>query len=323
MKLAVVGCGAVGSYYGAQLCRRGHDTHFLLRSDYDAVVRHGVRILSPRGDFAVQPRGARRPEDIGPSDVVLIALKTTANARFATLVPPLVGPETAVVTLQNGLGNEDQLAALLGPEPVFGGLCFVCLNRVAPGVIRHTAHGRIILGEFRRRPSPRVHQLAAWFQDAGIPCTLADDLEQAHWEKLVWNVPFNGLGVAASVGPDAYLDPRLPAATTPRQTWPTDRLLAEPVWEGIIRRLMHEVIAVANALGYPVAPRLADDMIDRTRCMGAYRASTLLDFERGLPLELDSLFLEPRRRARAVGIPTPHLDRLCAVLEILGGDASP
>src|SRR5277367_3765756 len=106
MKIAVVGCGAVGSYYGAKLGRSGQEMHFLLRSDYDVVRRSGVRILSPEGDFQFHPRCAKSPDEIGHADLVLIGLKTTANDQLPRLVTPLVGPSTAVMTLQNGLGNE-------------------------------------------------------------------------------------------------------------------------------------------------------------------------------------------------------------------------
>src|SRR4029077_6371104 len=118
MKIAVVGCGAVGSYYGAMLCRAGAEVHFLLRSDYDAVRRHGVFIRSPAGDFNVRPKCAQTPADIGASDLVLIGLKTTANHRFPDLLPPLVNANTAVLTLQNGLGNEEALAKLFPKEQI-------------------------------------------------------------------------------------------------------------------------------------------------------------------------------------------------------------
>src|SRR5260221_12306268 len=108
MKVAVVGCGAVGSFYGAKLAQAGADVHFLLRSDYETVRRSGVSVRSPQGDFRVRPKCARTPEEIGPSDLVLIGLKTTVNSEFPRLLPPLVHHSTAVVTLQNGLGNEEQ-----------------------------------------------------------------------------------------------------------------------------------------------------------------------------------------------------------------------
>ena len=317
MKIAVVGCGAVGSYYGACLTRAGADVHFLLRSDYEAVRTHGVRIQSVNGNFAVHPRAARRPEEIGACDAVLIGLKTTANEQFGVLLPALTGPDTMLVTLQNGLGNEDRLAALFGPDHAFGGLCFVCLNRTAPGVIRHTAHGLVVLGEYRRPPSARVRALEAVFQQAGVPCRVAEDLERAHWEKLVWNVPFNGLGVAGVVGLENVLAGRVPATVTRRETLPTDELLRDPCWERLVGELMREVILAARGVGYPLGEELVGENLARTRCMGPYKASTLLDFEQGLPLEVDGLFAEPLRQAKAAGVALPRLEALCAVLQVL------
>ncbi|MFM1769057.1 MAG: 2-dehydropantoate 2-reductase [Verrucomicrobiota bacterium] len=316
LKIAVVGCGALGGFYGAKLSRAGHDVHFLLRSDYEAVLRDGLQVRSRAGDFTARPRCAQDPGEIGPADLVLIGLKTTANHAFPRLLPPLVGHHTRVLTLQNGLGNEEQLAALFPADQILGGLCFVCLNRIAPGVVHHLDHGRIVLGEFGRPAQPRTHELAALFQQAGVSCEVTGDLARAHWEKLVWNIPFNGLGVAscaglAALGPGAEpIHPREPCRDTAA-------LLGDPPWESLVRELMHEVIATAHRLGYPVEESLAHQQIERTRSMGAYRASTLVDFERGQVLELESLFLEPLRHARQAGVATPRLEALCRVLQAL------
>src|SRR5438034_630456 len=296
MKIGVVGCGALGSYYGAKLGRAGREVHLLLRSDYEVVRRNGVQVRSVEGDFHVQPKCARAAAEIGVCDLVLIGLKTTANHQFPRLLPPLVGAKTAVMTLQNGLGNEAQMAALFGPEKILGGLCFVCLNRVEPGVIHHLAHGTIVLGEHQRWPEPRTHDIASMFRHAGVPCKVTANLERAHWEKLVWNVPFNGLGVASAAGYDAV------AAGGVRRDAPlgpcliTEQMLADPRWEELARELMLEVIAAANALGLKISNSLAEKQISRTRAMGAYKASTLIDFERRQPLELESMFLEPLRQ---------------------------
>jgi len=319
MKIAVVGCGAVGSYYGAMLCRAGQEVHFLLRSDFEAVRQKGVTIRSPAGNFTIHPQCAKTPEAIGWSDLVLIGLKTTANHHFPKLLPPLVGPHTAVVTLQNGLGNTEQLARLFSPEQILSGLCFVCLNRVEPGVIHHMEYGMIVLGEFQRRAGPRTHGLAAMFQDAGVPCKVTDNLAQAQWEKLVWNIPFNGLGVAGAAGYEALTgakcEVRSASAVGPVLT--TDKLLGDPRWEKLLRELMLEVIAAAAALGFEIPVAYAEEQIERTRTMGAYKASTLLDFEHGRPLELESMFLEPLRRAQQAGVPVPRMARLCEVLQQL------
>jgi 2-dehydropantoate 2-reductase len=358
MKIAVVGCGAVGSFYGASLARAGHQVHFLLRSDYETVRRDGVRIEGAGGDFVACPHCARRPEEIGPSDLVLIGLKTTANDQFSRLLPPLVGSASAVLTLQNGLGNEEQLAALFPVEQVMGGLCFVCLNRLAPGVVRHFGFGQVVLGEFQRPPSDRTHELATCFREAGVRCMVTENLAQAHWEKLVWNIPFNGLGVASAVpgalkqlssstpaglsgttaAPVQSQSARLHGQTVPpamdqdrAQAVPTlsslapqraslsrclttDQLLADERWAKLVGELMLEVIAAARALGFQIPEAFADELIARTRKMGAYKASTLIDFERGQALELDSLLREPLRQATRVGVPMPRLSALCAAL---------
>lgn len=332
MKIAVIGPGAVGSYYGAKLAHDGHEVHFFLRSDYEQVRRHGVKILSPEGNFNVRPKCARKPEEIGAADLVLIALKTTANDQLATLVPPVVGPRTAVLTLQNGLGNEEALAKLFPVEQIMGGLCFVCLNRLEPGVIQHIAHGKIELGEFQRWPEPRTHDIASAFRHAGIPCSVRDNLERAHWEKLVWNIPFNGLGVASCAGSAEELfaaelrepkrrttvaSPRASSTLRTEQCLTTDKLIGDPAWLRIVEALMHEVINAGNAFTPGIPLELAAELIARTRIMGAYRPSTLIDFQRALPIEVEALFLEPLRRARSRNIPTPHLAILCEILQQL------
>jgi 2-dehydropantoate 2-reductase len=312
MKIGVIGAGAVGGFYGGKLCRTGEDVHILLRGDYEAVNTRGLRIESADGDFTVYPHAHDTPEGIGPCDLVLVALKTSANELYAELITPLVGKHTAILCLQNGLGNCEQLAELFGAEKILGGLCFVCLNRSAPGVIQHLAFGKIIMGEHTRPPQKRTRTFAALFKEAGVPCTVAENLEQGLWEKLVWNIPFNGLGVVAAADLPALEGQPIPKTLGP--VWPTDKLLANPDWENWVRDLMDEIISAANAKSLGLDPALAKAMIERTRAMGEYRASTLIDFENGQPLELESMFREPLRQAQATGVPVPRLEALVSVL---------
>lgn len=317
MKIGIVGCGALGSYYGAKLCRDGQEVHFLLRSDYDVVRRGGVRILSNEGDFHVNPKCARDPKEIGPCDLVLVGLKTTANDQFSKLIPPLIGVQTAILTLQNGLGNEAQLAQLFGSEKILGGLCFVCLNRLEPGKIQVIDSGKILLGEFGRWPEPRTHDVASMFRQAGVPCKVTDNLEQAHWEKLIWNIPFNGLGVAGTAGYDALLTGKWAETGELRACLTTEDLLSDPRWDRLVRELMGETISVGQALGFKIPAEAAAKQIKRTRAMAPYKASTLIDFERGKALELEALFLEPLRQAKEAGVRTARLNALCEVLQQL------
>lgn len=319
MKIVVVGPGALGSFYGAKLCQAGHEVHFLLRSDYEAVRRDGVWIESSEGDFRVRPHPARSPQEIGPADLVLIGLKTTANHVLPQVLPPLTGPNTTILTLQNGLGNEAAVAAVIGAEKTMGGVCFVCLNRIAPGRIRHIAHGNVVIGEYGRPPQPRTQCICQAMAETGVKCKVTPNLEQARWEKLVWNIPFNGLGVASAAGLDAVLGGHFAQGAKMQSCLTTDLLLSDRNWEKLVRELMMETIAAARAGGMDILDSAADWQIERTRNMGAYKASTLIDYERGQELELEGLFLEPWRRARAVGVPSPRLAALCGVLSQMAG----
>src|SRR5262249_19278195 len=155
--------------------------------------------------------------------------------QFPNLLLPLVSQRTAVLTLQNGLGNEEALAQLFPAEQIMGGLCFVCLNRVAPGIIHHMDHGQVGVGEFGRWPEPRQHDIATMFRDAGIPCKVTANLAQSHWEKLVWNIPFNGLGVASAAGYESFVGEKLQAdLKRSSNCLSTDLLLADSCWTELV-----------------------------------------------------------------------------------------
>ncbi|MEO0417101.1 MAG: 2-dehydropantoate 2-reductase [Verrucomicrobiota bacterium] len=200
-KIAIVGSGAVGSFYGAviQASNPNIEVHFLMRSDLEAVKANGLKVISDeRDDFHLsQIRCAATTEAIGPVDLVLIALKTTDNQSLIDYLPPLLHDSTAIMTLQNGLGNEDFLADHFGADRILGGLCFVCINRRGPGVVHHMAHGLIEMGEFAvQRQNERTERIAELFKSAEIPCVIRENLMQARWRKLIWNIPFNGLAIS-------------------------------------------------------------------------------------------------------------------------------
>src|SRR5205085_9389044 len=136
-----------------------------------------------------------RTEAIGPCDLVIVAVKTTSNPDLPPLVRPLLGEKTMILTLQNGLGNEEFLAECFGAERILGGLCFVCLNRSEPGVIERYDNGHVVIGEFGRYPQPRTHDVAWEFKRCGVICRVVADLARDRWRKLVWNIPFNGLSI--------------------------------------------------------------------------------------------------------------------------------
>lgn len=290
--VAIVGAGAIGLYYGGRLAAAGKNVRFLLRSDFDEVKRDGIRCESVHGDFHVpKVQGYRRAEEIGPVDLVIVSWKTTANSQLESVLRPLLHADTQVLTLQNGLGNCEAIAALTGPERVLGGLCFVCLNRLAPGFVSHTAGGRLSIGEFRPDDRGRGVEIVRRFKEAGISAEPGEPLAAAQWRKLVWNIPFNGLAITGG------------GVTT-------DVLLDSPEIESRIRSLMAETIAAAKAQGLDLDEDLIEFNIARTRPMGPYRPSSMIDFAEGREVEVEAIWAEPLRRARAVGVQARQLARL-------------
>jgi 2-dehydropantoate 2-reductase len=300
MRIGIIGSGALGLYYGALLQRAGNDVRFLMRRDLDAVTRSGLRVTSPSGDFQLdRVKAFRHPEEMGEVELVVVGLKTFDNDRLVELCRPLVRGSTAVLTLQNGLGNEELLAEAFGAERVLGGVAFLGANRGEPGTVHHLGKGHIRLGEARPGPSARAESLAALFVAAGVRCEAVADLARARWEKLVWNIPFNGLCALTGLT--------------------TDRLLAHPATRDEVVGLMHEVIAGANAQGLS-APIDRDacvaEMMQQTVGLGVYKPSMMIDRLEGRRLELGSIYAIPIARAAARGVEMVRVRMLRALLDL-------
>lgn len=303
--VAVIGAGAVGAYYGARLAQAGHDVRFLLRRDHDAVVAHGFHVTSPDGDFHLaQPAVARTPADIGPVDWIICALKTTSLHDVPFLVGPCVGPDTRILCLMNGLGVEERFAAWFPGARIFGGLAFTCINRGDPGCVHHLRYGAVTVGHLGDDAAEVERALGLW-RDARVDFSGAASLLQGRWEKLAWNIPFNGLCVAGG------------GITT-------DRVVADADLRRAAIRTIEEVCAAGNAdlAAHGESARIdtaavLDRMLSLTDAMGVYRPSTMIDFVEGRPMEVEEIFGEPVRRAAALGVDTPHIALLTALMRRL------
>jgi 2-dehydropantoate 2-reductase len=298
-RIAVVGTGAIGSFYGGKLALGGRDVHFLVRSGFDQIKRSGIRIRGKKENFWVAKAEVHQTTtEIGPCDLVLIAVKATNNDAMVELIPPLLHQDTILFTLQNGLGNEEFLAQHFGAERVMGGLCFICLNRISPGVIEHLDYGHLNLGEFAGVAKERTHKLAREVSECGVECRVVDNLMEEHWHKLVWNIPFNGLTIAAG-------------GITTADILRDDSLRSEAI------ALMNEVVVGAKSCGYNLPMDVVLEHVRRTETMGDYKPSTLLDLEAGRALEVEAIWGEPLRRAQAQGTPMPRLKQLYTRLKTL------
>ena len=303
-RYAIIGTGGLGGFYGGRLARAGCDVHFLLHGDYEHVRDHGLRVDSVEGDF-VLPRVCAygRAADMPRCDVVAVALKTTANDLLGELLPPVIADDGVVLVLQNGLGIEEQVARIVGPDRVMGGLCFLCASKVGPGHIRHLDYGYITLAEYDSRHRPmgiteRMRAIGGDFQAAGIRVNYAEDLILARWKKLVWNIPFSGLS--------AVLD-----ATT-------DRIMANEHSRALAEGLMREVAdAALAAAGREVPEAFIRSQLDDTVKMAPYSPSMLLDYRAGRPMEIEAIFGAPLRAAAAAGCPSPQIETMYRLLKFM------
>ncbi|QDT65282.1 putative 2-dehydropantoate 2-reductase [Calycomorphotria hydatis] len=293
LSYAIVGTGALGGYYGSLLAKAGIDVHFLLNSDYEHVRDHGLKVESPRGDFSLpQVQCYRDVNDVPECDVVILGLKSTRNQLLPELLPPLIGPKTCVLVLQNGLDIEADTARVVGADRVLGGCCFLCSNKIGPGYIKHLDYGRIAFGEYAAEimeVTPRMQAISSDLTQAGIENTPVADLLETRWKKLSWNVPFNGLSVAIDAS--------------------TAEIMADESACQLAEGLMREVQASAKACGKQIEDAFLQKMLDDTRKMVPYDSSMRVDYQLKREMEVESIFGNPLRAAEAAGY-TPRMIRM-------------
>jgi 2-dehydropantoate 2-reductase len=302
-RVAVVGTGAVGGYYGARLQQSGVEVHFLLHRDYRQVAADGLYVQSPEGSFRLpQVNAYADARAMPPCELVIVALKTTANHLLPELLPPVLAPGGTVLMLQNGWGGEALAAKATGSGQILGGLCFICATRVAPGKILHLDYGRISLGAWNRDgaavgTTEQMCRVADLFRRAGIDVFLEDDLALARWKKLVWNMPFNGMSVLHNAR--------------------TDELLAHPQTRARCLAIMQEVRQAADACSRPIFEAFIRKMVADTERMKPYAPSMKVDFDHGRSMELEAIYAAPIREARSRGVEMPESGRLLSELRAL------
>ena len=298
----VVGTGAIGGYYGACLQKAGQQVNFLLRSDYEYVKQHGLAIESLRGNFTLPQVAAYRDvTDIPPADVVIVALKTTQNHLLPKLLPPLLKPDGVVLLLQNGLGMEEFVASIVGSDRVIGGLCFICAHKTKPGQIHHLDYGSLKMAHYRphyeRVPiTDKLCQIAADFEGE-VEVDLSEDLLLSRWEKLVWNIPFNGLSVVLN-------------ATT-------EQMMVSKAARSLIQEIMEEVLLGAKSSARAIPDSIIPTLLHMTEQMKPYRTSMKLDYDAGRSPEIEAIFGQPLKMASAAGVLLPRIAMLYQQLKFL------
>jgi 2-dehydropantoate 2-reductase len=301
MRIAVMAAGAVGGYFGARLAAAGHDVFFIARGAHrDAMLKNGLTVESVHGGVHLEkPNVTDDPAKVGPVDIVLFAVKLWDTEKAAEQARPLLGPDTRVITLQNGVDSYERIAPIVGPERTIAGVTYVVTVIDRPGVIKQTSKFQsIICGTVDGRPDAPFETFVDAAKAAGIPITLSDNIERDRWHKFIFLSATSGATAVTrnSMGP----------------------ILADPDTRALFRNIMRETLAVGKAKGVALDDGFVDERMafaDKN-VPATMKASMANDLDRGNRLELDWLAGEVCRLGKALNVPTPVNDTVYAALKL-------
>lgn len=289
MRIAVVGVGGVGGYFGGRLAQAREDVVFIARGEHlRALQNQGLKVESIKGDFVIQPaRATNDPASVGIVDVVLVGVKAWQVPEVARQMQPMVGPETIVVPLENGVEAPDQLAAVLGAQQVLGGLCRIVSFIAGPGQIRHAGmEPYVAFGELDNRPSERVERLRRAFERSGVQVAIPANIQVALWEKFLFIVSISGVGAVT----------RAPAGV----------IRSLPQTRHMLEQAIREALAVGQARGIPLAEETAAGIMALIDGAAAdSTASMQRDIMNGRPSELEYQTGTLVRLGQEAGVATP------------------
>ena len=301
MRIAAMAAGAVGGYFGARMADAGHDVFFIARgANLAAIKANGLRIESVHGDLHLPKVNVTDdPKSVGPVDIVLFAVKLWDTETAAALAKPMVGPDTRLITLQNGVDSVERIAPILGADQTIGGATYIATVIASPGVIRHTsAFAKMRFGRADKSEDDRLNAFVKAGKAAKLDIDISSDIERERWEKFIFLTAMAGSTAAlrSAIGPIA----------------------ADPDTRGFFRQLMEEAFAVGRAKGVSLDAAYIDDRMNfiMSKVEPGMKASMAHDLERGNRLELDWLAGKVRELGRSLNIPTPASDTVYTVLKL-------
>jgi 2-dehydropantoate 2-reductase len=297
MRIVVMGSGGTGGFFGAKLARAGEDVTFVARGAHlEAIRTRGLRVKSaPEGEWVVKAPAVDRLDGLPPADLVLFCVKSFDTESAGRAIAPVLGPDTGVLSIQNGVDNEEKIERIVGKGRVLGGIAQVFSTIESPGVIQHTLLGRIQFGEMDGRESPRARAFLEACRRAQIPCELSQDVLRTLWGKYVYLVAHAGMTALT----------RCPAGV----------IRALPETRRLYRLLLEEMAALARASRADLGPGIVDTCMGYLDALGANGYSSLHhDLTHGRRLEIDALHGHAVRLGERYGIPTPTLFAVYAAL---------
>ncbi len=297
MKIAIMGAGGIGGCYGGLLAQAGFDVTLIARGAHlKAISEKGLKLLQPDGELTVDVAATDDPSVVGPVDLVIFSVKAHQNAKAVPLIKPLIGSDTTILTIQNGVESADEIGEEYGAERVLPGSAYVISNVISPGVVKQQSPvPRVAFGESNGERSQRAIAVQDAFKKANITAELSDDISRVLWSKLLYNSPANGMASAARLSPRD--------------------LMEFPEGASMFKSAIQEVADVGTASGVRFGEDDVQGAMDliAARPMGA-RGSMQADLEAGRPLELDAIVGSVGRIGRRVNVPTPIFDLLYTLL---------
>uniref|UniRef100_A0A7S0HVU6 2-dehydropantoate 2-reductase n=1 Tax=Hanusia phi TaxID=3032 RepID=A0A7S0HVU6_9CRYP len=303
-KVAVIGSGAVGLYYGGRLLEAGHDVTFLARRDLERLKKNGLRIKSVDGDIKFdRVKAVGDVSQIGEVDWILLSVKSYALEACKDLVKGCMGPNTRVLAVINGFGIESCLGSDFPHEKIFGGMAFTCINRESDGEVNHLKYGAITFGHYKD-DKEELAKVVELFEGSKVQITTSECLLFSRWEKLCWNIPFNGIAVAmGGITTDIIVqDPDL-------------RLLARNVMEDVVKVGNEDLKASNISPEYRLNEETIAAMFKRTDNMGPYRPSTMIDLVEGKQMEVEYMFGNPLERAKALQMSCGYMETVISMIK--------
>jgi 2-dehydropantoate 2-reductase len=301
MRIAAMAAGAVGAYYGARLAAAGHDVFFIARgANLEALKTKGLKIESVHGDLHLPKVNVTDdPAQVGPVDIVLFAVKLWDTESAAEQARPLIGPNTRLITFQNGIDSVERISGVLGADKVVGGIAYIASNLVAPGHIKQTSQfHQILFGHADNRADATLEAFVAAGKAAKLDIVLTPQIEAELWKKFIFLTAMTGgtAALRAPIGP----------------------ILADADTKAFFRQLMQEAFAIGKAKGIALDPAYIDERMNfvETKTVPTMKGSMANDLDRGNRLELDWLSGKVRQLGRALNIATPASDAVYTVLKL-------
>jgi 2-dehydropantoate 2-reductase len=305
LQALVIGAGAIGALYGHVIARAGIEVSVVARSDHDLIVKDGYQIKSVHlGDETFKPKHViRKTTDWAEAapDLLLVCTKVLDDLDQVSLLKPVVGVNTKIILIQNGIDIESPIQAAFPNNEIISALAFVQVSRLAPAVIEHFSYGELTIGTFPKGIGQGCQQFGQLLEQGGLPGKLTDDVVNARWQKCLWNAPFNP--TSALTGPSK-----------------THTILDALQGEEMIRDMMLEVANTAAAAGHPLPVGIIDQYVQATKDVKPYKTSMALDAQNRRPMETEAILGNTVRIARRLGVATPKLDTLYALMKIFEAD---